>query len=150
VYDYTRAQQDYIFNMKSIKFILNFRQKYILRNTVLPIEKQTFSILVKSLPKFLILCFDKISGIQGRLTIANNFLQFIFKLKKNHGPIFTIKWLKACTVCLQKRLGEDRIKSLREIEPGLPLPRLINGFPAIINRQDRLMMKSGNVHVIRF
>jgi len=136
--------------MKSIKFILNFRQKYILRNTVLPIEKQTFSILVKSLPKFLILCFDKISGIQGRLTIANNFLQFIFKLKKNHGPIFTIKWLKACTVCLQKRLGEDRIKSLREIEPGLPLPRLINGFPAIINRQDRLMMKSGNVHVIRF
>jgi len=136
--------------MKSIKFILNFRQKYILRNTVLPIENKSFSILTKSLPKFLILCFDKVSGIQGRLTIANNFLQFIFKLRKNHGPAFTIKWLKACTVCLQKRLGEDRVQSLREIEPNLPLPRLINGFPAIINRQDRLMIKSGNIHVIRF
>jgi len=136
--------------MKSIKFILNFRQKYILRNTVLPIENKSFSILIKSLPKFLILCFDKISGIQGRLTIANNFLQFIFKLRKNHGPTFTIKWLKACAVCLQKRLGDDRIQSLREIEPNLPLPRLINGFPAIINRQDRLMIKSGNIHVIRF
>jgi hypothetical protein len=136
--------------MKSIKFILNFRQKYILRNTVLPIENKSFSILTKSLPKFLILCFDKVRGIQGRLTIANNFLQFIFKLRRNHGPTFTIKWLKACTVCLQKRLGEDRIKSLREIEPNLPLPRLINGFPAIINRQDRLLIKSGNIHIIRF
>lgn len=102
------------------------------------------------MPKFLILCFDKINGIQGRLTISNNFLQFIFKMKKNHGATFTIKWLKACTVCLQKRLGEDRISSLREIEPNLPLPRLINGFPAIINRQDRQLIKSGNVHIIRY
>lgn len=92
-YDFTCtcAQQDIILNMKSIKFILNFRQKYILRNTVLPIENKSFSILIKFLPKLLILCFDKISGIQGRLTIASNFLQFIFKLRKNHGPNFTIK-----------------------------------------------------------
>jgi len=58
--------------------------------------------------------------------------------------------MKACAVCLQKQLGDDRVKSLREIEPNLPLPRVINGFPAIINKQDRQLMRLGNHHIIRF
>jgi hypothetical protein len=72
------------------------------------------------------------------------------KMNRNHGPNFTIKWLKACTVALQKWLGEDKLNSLREIEPNLPLPRLINGCPAIINRSDRFHMKHGDARIIRF
>jgi hypothetical protein len=71
-------------------------------------------------------------------------------MNKNHGSTFTIKWLKACTVSLQKWLGDDKVGSLRDLEPNLPLPRVINGCPAIINRQDRSLMRSGNISIIRF
>jgi hypothetical protein len=113
-------------------------------------NKHSLSILTKFLPKILILSFNKVSGIRGRLVIANNFIQFVFKMNKNHGSTFTIKWLKACTVSLQKWLGDDKVGSLRDLEPNLPLPRVINGCPSIINRQDRSLMKNGNVSIIRF
>jgi len=58
--------------------------------------------------------------------------------------------LKANQVALQKYLGGDKVKSLRQIEPNLPLPRLINGFPAIINRSDRDMIRSGSKGLLRF
>jgi hypothetical protein len=136
--------------MKSIKFIMNFKLKYILKTAILPVEKRSFSRLISFLPKIIYLSFDRISRIRDRLVIANNFIQFIAKLNKNHGSTFTVKWLKSCTVALQKWLGDDKVKSLREIEPNLPLPRVINGCPSIINRTDRQMMKRGNVHIIRF
>lgn len=53
-------------------------------------------------------------------------------------------------MAFQKWLGGDKLKSLRVIEPNLPLPRLINGCPAIINRQDRLLMKRGDIRIMRF
>lgn len=136
--------------MKSIKFLLNFKLKYIMRDSILPVENSSFSRLLSGLSSVVKLCFDRGNRIRDRLVIVNNFLQFVFKLRKNHGAVFTVKWLKACTVCLQKWLGEDKVKSLRVIEPNLPLPRTINGCPAIINKQDRQLMRSGNVHVIRF
>lgn len=72
------------------------------------------------------------------------------KLHKNHGATFTVKWLKSCTVALQKWLGKDYVRSLRELEPNLPLPRVINGCPAIINKADRSLMRQGNIRIIRF
>ena len=71
-------------------------------------------------------------------------------MNKNHGSTFTIKWLKSCAVALQKWLGDDKVKSLRDLEPNLPLPRVINGCPAIINSGDRQLMRLGNIHIIRF
>lgn len=136
--------------MKSIKFLLNFKLKYILRDSILPVENKSFSRLLRQLSKAICLCFDRGSRIRDRLVIANNFLQFVFKMSRNHGANFTVKWLKACTVCLQKWLGDDYVSSLRVIEPNLPLPRTINGCPAIINKQDRHLMRQGNIHVIRF
>jgi hypothetical protein len=136
--------------MKSIKFILNFKLKYVLAASILPVENKTFSRFISSAAKIIYLCFDRTGRIRDRLVIANNFIQFLMKLNKHHGSSFTVKWLKACTVALQKWLGNNSVKTLRELEPGLPLPRVINGCPAIINRQDRLLMAQGNVHVIRF
>jgi hypothetical protein len=134
----------------SIKILLNLSRKVVIREKMLPMSKLSLDRLKKLLPKILILCFDSLVGFQGRLLIANNFLQFIFKMKKNHGSPFTIKWLKACSVSLQKWLGGDKLKSLREIEVNLPLPRLVNGCPAIINRMDRFSMKKGDIRIIRF
>jgi len=134
----------------TIKILLSSTRKVVVGNRVLPISKVTFDKLLKTLPKLITLCFDKVTGFQGRLLIANNFIQFVMKTNRNHGSTYTIKWLKACTVALQKWLGGDRLKSLREIEKDLPLPRLINGCPAIINRSDRFRMIHGDASVIRF
>lgn len=41
------------------------------------------------------------------------------------------------------------LTSLREVEPDYPLPRLINGLPAIIGTRDRRSIRSGNGKVIR-
>lgn len=58
--------------------------------------------------------------------------------------------MKSNQVALQKYLGNDKLSSLRDLEPNIPLPRLINGCPAIINRQDRLLIRNGNVNIMRF
>jgi len=142
--------------MKAIKFILNFKLKQIIRDSILPVgknfDKKCFPRLLNHLRKIYFIVFDdfKAIRIRDRLVMTNNFLQFVSKMIRNHGAVFTVKWLKACTVCLQKWLGDDTVKSLREIEPGLPLPRVINGCPAIINRHDRKLMRSGNKHIIRY
>jgi hypothetical protein len=41
------------------------------------------------------------------------------------------------------------LNSLRELEPDLPLPRLVNGLPAIIGTRDRRSIRSGNTRVMR-
>lgn len=86
----------------TVKILLNSTRKVFMGDRVLPISKVSFDKLLKTLPKLITLCFDKVTGFQGRLLIANNFIQFVMKMNKNHGAAYTIKWLKACTVALQK------------------------------------------------
>lgn len=69
-------------------------------------------------------------------------------MKKNHGADFTIKWLKCCYVALQKSLGKDNLESMRDLEPNLPLPRLINGIPAIISPVDRKLIREMDSRII--
>lgn len=94
--------------------------------------------------------FGRTTGLRNRLVIASRFINLVLNLKKNHGDDFTIKWLKACYVAIQKAQAGDNLASLRALEPGLPLPRLINGIPAFIGPKDRHYIKSGHVSVIRF
>jgi len=58
--------------------------------------------------------------------------------------------LKASYVALQKALAGDKLTSLRSLEPTLPLPRLVNGFPAIIGSKDRAALRAGTRSVIIF
>lgn len=53
-------------------------------------------------------------------------------------------------MALQKWIGGDHLSSLRALEPRLPLPRLINGCPAYINKRDRQLMRDGNPWIRRF
>jgi len=96
------------------------------------------------------LSFGSTSKLSNRFTISTNFIKFIYKLHINHGTDFTVKWLKACHVCLQRYLGNDRISSLRDIVPDLPLPRIINGLSAIIGSLDREKIRKSNSKIIRF
>lgn len=94
------------------------------------------------------LSFGKIRGLANRALITRDFMTFVLKMKKNHGADFTIKWLKCCYVALQKSLGKDNLESLRDLEPNLPLPRLINGIPAIISSGDRKLIREMDSRII--
>jgi hypothetical protein len=91
------------------------------------------------------LIVGKVDRLANRILITKNFLSLVKKVRKNHGDAFTIKWLKGCHVALQKYIAGDPLKSLRLLEPTLPLPRLINGCPAFITKHDRLLIRSGKV-----
>jgi len=116
-------------------------------SSLLSVKKSLLSI---PFIKILTLSFGRISGLRNRVIILNTFFKFILALHKNHGSDFTIKWLKACYVALQKAQANDNLHSLRMLEPDLPLPRLINGLPFIIGSLDRNLIKKGNPNVIRF
>lgn len=72
-------------------------------------------------------------------------------MKKHHGALTTVKYLKVCQLALLKRISKDRITSLRDIDPDLPLPRLTrSSLPRIIPLCDRRAILAGNTFVIRY
>jgi hypothetical protein len=82
--------------MKSIKFLNEFKLKFSLRDSILPVDKNfksSLSSLLKGIGKILYIVLDTSSSkrIRDRLVIANNFLQFVYKMYRNHGGHFTIK-----------------------------------------------------------
>jgi hypothetical protein len=71
-------------------------------------------------------------------------------MTKRHGAEFTVKYLKACNLAISKFLAGEPFKSLRDIEPDLPLPRLSkSGLPVIIGTRDRRSIHSGSYRIIR-
>lgn len=79
--------------------------------------------------------------------ISYRFIATIVKLVRVHGELLTVKYLKASHVALMRYVGRDPVRSLREIEPDLPLMRTINGLPALIpvaHRRAIRALKYGN------
>jgi len=67
-----------------------------------------------------------------------------------HDSIFTVKYLKAAQLAIQKKIAGQPFLSLREIEPDLPLPRLSkSGLPIIIGTRDRRAICSGSPRIIQ-
>jgi len=87
--------------------------------------------------------------IAPRLRRFNKFLLLVVKVHSNHGPSFTIKWLKACHMSIQRKLSSTPCSSLRDVESNLPLPRLINGLPTFIGPMDRKMIRQHHAPTIR-
>jgi hypothetical protein len=98
----------------------------------------------------IVLCYGSPSSVLSRAKTFHNLVKFIQVFETNHGSLVTVKWLKANHVSLQKYLGGDRLESLRGLEPSLPLPRLYNGLPSIINRKDRRRIQRGDTKTIQF
>ena len=100
--------------------------------------------------KVISLVYGGTSQIANRARSLHNLITFLKNMNKHHGPLYTVKWLKACTVALQRYLGNDRVASLRDVEPGLPLPRVSRGIPSIIPRSDRSRIRRGDTKTIQF
>lgn len=127
--------------------LLAFKSKFQKTIKTFTIRDNLPDSLSVPLRQIMHLSFGRIRDLSSRAKVTKDFLMLILKLNKNHGADFTIKWLKACYVTLQKALGDDRLRSLRDLEPGLPLPRLINGFPAVIGSKDRDLIRKGHTGV---
>jgi len=71
-------------------------------------------------------------------------------MNRRHGITYTVKYLKACQLAVQKKIAGQPLTSLRELEPDLPLPRLTKaGLPRIIQLRDRQAIGSKSYSVIR-
>lgn len=69
--------------------------------------------------------------VTSKLKVFYQFGKYLVFLNKKHGSIFVAKYLKAALLAIQRRIAGSPVKSLREIEPDLPLPRLSSsGLPA--------------------
>lgn len=94
-------------------------------------------------------CFPKGVKLSKRLSLLYAFGLYILSLKTRHGNVYAVKYLKSCTLAIQKKVSGSGFKTLREIEPDLPLPRLINGLPAFIPKADRQSINRGDSSIIR-
>jgi hypothetical protein len=96
-----------------------------------------------------------IFGRKGRTSFRSrqihNFFNYLLRLNARHGGRFVVAYLKCSQLAIQKAIAGNKLGSLRELEPDLPLPRLTNsGFPRYIPLSERRAMKSGSESVIRF
>lgn len=95
--------------------------------------------------RVILACFDGPITVTKRLQLTKNFAGYLLQMTKHHGAVYTVKYLKTCQLALAKRISNERIKSLNEIEPDLPLPRLTtSSLPRIIPLADRRSILSGN------
>jgi len=129
--------------------IKSFRAKSLRVEKMFPLPLLRGALGV-TLNKAFALSVDNHESVLARLNISKNFIKFLMKMHRSHGPTYTVKWMKACAVALQKALGGEKLTSLRSIEPNLPLPRLINGLPAIIGAEDRRQIRCENYGIIRY
>jgi len=112
--------------------------------------KGLLSALLPEAWRIAVISFGKVKSLSSRVRMFNNFMQTVFRVYRNHGSGFTIKWLKSNSVALQRFIAGSPYSSLRTIEAGLPLPRLYGGLPGVIPLMDRRMIKRGNPSVIRW
>lgn len=102
------------------------------------------------LKKLIHLSLSGCGTVSCRIRTGYNFLQRLEKYNRHHGPVTTVKWLKAMSVALQKYAAGDKLSSLRQLDAKLPFPRLINGSPSFISPIDRKQIREGKIGITRF
>jgi len=101
--------------------------------------------------RVILACFDTPMNVTKRLQLAKNFARYLLQMRKHHGEVYVVKYLKTCQLALAKRISNERIQSLNEIEPDLPLPRLTrSSLPRFIPLADRRSILSGNAPITRY
>jgi len=72
-------------------------------------------------------------------------------MRKHHGDMYVVKYLKSCHLAVQKSIGKDEFEGPRDLEPDLPLPRYSTSkLPRFIPLSDRRAIKGGNSFRIRY
>jgi len=86
----------------------------------------------------------RIKGL-NQVRLFHKFGSYVYVLSRRHGVLFVVKYLKACSLAIQRAVAGSPMSSLRELEPDLPLPRLSStGLPVIIGTRDRRAILSGS------
>lgn len=100
--------------------------------------------------KFVVLSLRTHKKAVNRIRLYHKFTTYLLVMTKRHGAEFTVKYLKACNLAISKFIAGEPFKSLRDIEPDLPLPRLSKGgLPSIIGTRDRRSLYSNSPRIIR-
>jgi hypothetical protein len=96
------------------------------------------------------ICLGKI-GKSLRISFKdiNSFVGYIQHCYDKHGAAQLVKELKVQLVILQRYLGNDRVRSAREIEPEACHWRVYNGLPAFITRGARQRIREGHKPTIK-
>lgn len=86
-----------------------------------------------------------------RLVQLHNFFKYLLIMRKHHGSVFVVGYLKAGQLAIQKQIAKDKISSLRDLNPDMPFPRLSSSLlPRYIPLQDRKLICAGSPSVIRW
>jgi len=117
---------------------------------MIPLTNKLGTTLFKPLAFNNMLATGRVGRLAYGIKRTNAFIRFTLTMWNNHGTAFTIKWLKGCSVAIQKCLGKDILASLRVLTPNLPLNGLSRGLPRIIPVADRVRIRRGHVPTIRF
>lgn len=141
-----------ILTMKLSNILNSIQSKYRSIKKAIPLTQKVLgSVGFWRQTRLLIaLSLARTDSLAYRANLVKIFFAYILKLSQKNGVDFTVKYLKCCSVAIQKELGKDGILSLRNLEKDLPLPRLTNRLPRIIPLGDRAYIKAGNTAVIRF
>lgn len=121
-------------------------------NTLVKLENSLeFSALLSRLGgRVIASCFPRVVKLQAKIGFLLTFHKTLIRLRKAHGSVYVVKYLKGSQLALQKLIAGTPFSSLREIEPDLPLPRLINGLPRLIPLSDRKFIRMGSTSIIRY
>nr|UIW13832.1 MAG: RNA-dependent RNA polymerase [Rhizoctonia solani mitovirus 60] len=137
------------FNLK-LNLLTLLSTKYVEVSKMIPLTDKLGTTLFKPLGYNNILSHGRIGRLAYGIRRTNGFISFTLNMWRTHGTTFTIKWLKGCSVAIQKCLGKDILPSLRVLTPELPLNGLSRGLPRIIPVSDRVRIRAGHVPTIRF
>jgi hypothetical protein len=126
------------------------KSKYVKTFKTVPLTNKIGTTLFSALTLNNVLSQGRVVRLASRVKLTSNFLYFILKYQKYHGPDATVKWIKAGLVSLQKEIGQDRMKSM--IILGIPhhMSLLQRGLPRVIPANCRLLIRRGDVREIRF
>jgi len=94
-------------------------------------------------------------GRRGRTSFRSrqihNFFNYILRFNRKHGGKVVVSYLKFSQLAIQKAIAGNKVRSLREIDPTLSLPRLTSsGLPRYIPLSERRAIMNGSVSTIRF
>lgn len=126
-----------------------------------PKVQEQAAMLSLSDPKGLVACVSRLASRIVKLTVNNrkasnrirvimNFVAFIWRSSRIHGHVWTVKYLKACHTAIASYISGVTVRSLRAIEPKIPMYRLYNGLPHIIPLYDRQAIRRLDPGTIRF
>lgn len=95
-------------------------------------------------------CCPNLVKFASRLRQLNHFFMYLISMRKKHGRMYVVKYLKSSQLAMQRKLAGTPVSSLRELEPELGLRRLAScGLPRVIPRRDRRAILSGSPSIIR-